>query len=94
MDRTSNATRKKKKYEKKNQNRAARRNAAAATRKRARDDVDAPSEKVVRDDGDTDGGLSTSYLASLDEGMKRAVKQNRKRAREAQTLLKLSLIHI
>jgi len=91
MDRTSNATRKKKKYEKKNQNRAARRNAAAATRKRARDDVDAPSEKVVRDDGDTDGGLSTSYLASLDEGMKRAVKQNRKRAREAQTLLKRAM---
>ena len=91
MDRTSNATRKKKKYEKKNQNRAARRNAAAATRKRARGDVDAPSEKVVRDDGDTDGGLSTSYLASLDEGMKRAVKQNRKRAREAQTLLKRAM---
>ena len=106
MDRTSNATRKKKKYEKKNQNRAARRNAAAATRKRARDDVDAPREKVVRDDGDSDdggadesqrgdddrdGGLSTSYLASLDEGMKRAVKQNRKRAREAQTLLKRAM---
>ena len=42
------------------------------------------------DAGDGDG-LSTSYLASLDEGIKRVVKANRKRAREAQTLLKRAL---
>tara|TARA_B100000003_G_scaffold101001_1_gene90486 strand:- start:12632 stop:14476 length:1845 start_codon:yes stop_codon:yes gene_type:complete len=42
------------------------------------------------DAGDGDG-VSTSYLASLDEGIKRVVKANRKRAREAQTLLKRAL---
>lgn len=42
-------------------------------------------------DGDGEPGLSTSALTSLDEGMKRAVKQNRKRARDAQTLLKRAM---
>lgn len=41
--------------------------------------------------GDGEPGLSTSALTSLDEGMKRAVKQNRKRARDAQTLLKRAM---
>lgn len=42
-------------------------------------------------EGDGEPGLSTSALTSLDEGMKRAVKQNRKRARDAQTLLKRAM---
>lgn len=42
-------------------------------------------------EGDGETGLSTSALTSLDEGMKRAVKQNRKRARDAQTLLKRAM---
>ena len=60
----------------------------------------------ARDDGRRDGGsaattttttttsggvLETSTLTALDEGMKRAVKANRKRARDAQTLLKRAM---
>jgi len=43
------------------------------------------------DEGDEGDGVSTSYLSSLDEGIKRVVKMNRKRARDAQTLLKRAL---
>jgi pentatricopeptide repeat protein len=87
----------KKKLKKKKTNAS---NAAAADDDDDADDADDANETrrnaattaTATTTGDHDGsGLSTSALTSLDEGMKRAVKQNRKRARDAQTLLKRAM---
>ena len=51
----------------------------------------AGTDEDARDAREDADGLSTSYLASLDEGMKRSIKSFRKRARDAQTLLKRAM---
>ena len=55
---------------------------------RTREDARARDAATRARDGGEGEGLSTSVLCALDEGMRRCVKQQRKRAREAQTLLK------